>query len=52
MANEEEATFRIAIREETAARLRDRQPYDSMTYDDVIRELLDETDGDDKRVVV
>ena len=47
-----EATKRIAIREGTAERLRDRQPYDSMTYDDVIRELLDETEGDEKRVVV
>jgi len=52
MANEEDATFRIAVREETAARLRDRQPFDSMTYDDVISELLDGTEGGDKRVVV
>jgi len=44
-------TVTIALKESTVKRLRARQPFVSMTYDEVITELLDETDGGEKRVV-
>jgi len=40
----------VGLDKETVKRLRERMPYESTTYDEIVAELLDATEGDEEIV--